>query len=1537
MRTCLIAVLITGVLCFSSPAWSERRLTLLEPVGGEAWVAGEHAIRWELGGDGWTGTETLTIECTGDYGETWSIWAIDVSAAAGVFTWDISGLPAGPDYQVRIECNEAPSAWDISGAFWIGSVTAYYVNDTAQEEDVFCVASGSPTANGVTPETPNTSVQYIIDTYALQPGDTIWVDTGRYTLGSNIALDAGDQGAESNPLRVLGSPNGTVFDRNNTESVYSAAFKVTGDYVQLGDWLNPLEITRGFTGIIMEGTGCQIRACTVYGCTNLGVKITGNNSALIDSFIRDNGWTGVHISTSQNVSVVANSVIRDNAKHGIQAEAVGADIAVVDIHHNTITGNGDCGIYAYTLNDNEVRVVNNTLAGNVSHALYGRSEYGDYRVRLTARNNVIQSEGPGSSCVRLQVELAGILDYNTYHAVNGAATGYFGEQPYALLSEWRAAVGQDAHSLPYDPLFADSENGVYTLMSTGGRLEAGQWVADGVSSRAIDAGDPADDVSLESEPNGGRANQGAYGRQVRASRSPVERLLTLLEPLGGEIRVAGERAIRWNLTGQAWDGTETLSIEYTHDGGATWTLLEGAAAAAAGSFPWDMSGLPDGPSYRVRIYCNEDVGTEDESGPFRMGEAPGQFFVNDASTSGDVYCTAAGTVSGSGISPATPAAAVQSILDAYTLRPGDIVWIDTGTYSLDADIFVGLADYGSEGDPVVFAGSPNGSLLDRNAPEISDSRAFHVDGAHIQVGDADAPIQITGAGQGVYLAGLGGAVRNCELHGCGGQGVLVTGLECHVRDCVVRDNGGRGIDYRPSEAAGPGSVQGNVAYNNSGHGIYVNNYNGPMEITNNLSVNNGASGIYLRQSGDLLLANNTVAGNQLDGVYHVRAGSAGTFISKNNIIHTDGVGKMCIHISTPGLFDYNTYYATGGAGIGYYDTGYNNTGGAYMSLGGWRAGTGQDAHSLSADPRFVDPLNGDYHLMSTESSYHGGAWLADVISSPAIDAGDPADGAGDETEPEGCRINQGAYGGTAVTSRTPFDRVLTLLEPVGGEAWTQEETPAVRWQYTGQTWSGAETLTLAYSENDGETWAILESAVPAAAGVYSWDLAGFPTGPRYRLRITCNEDPAASDASAIFRIGTGMNFYVNDSFTENDFYCTAPGVETADGASPATPNTDIRYILNTYRLMPGDQVWVDTGQYLLTENIVITDADRGVEGNPIQIKGSPNGAVLDRNAAGDASSRVFDIYADHIQLGETGHPLKCTGASVGISIHDAEGGVVRNCEIHGCTEWAVNLYVKEGNTVQACRIYNNGNGIYCCPYFNTVATIAENDIYDNSGEGIHAFANVNSEPHIAIEYNEVKNNGSYGIKAGNYYTRDAVYMTGNRITGNGNHAVYAYSYELRLPPRTCVTLWAMGNYIQPIPGKKCFHITTAQFCGELIGNICLEDGIEGEGEALEGESSEGEMPEGEISEGEDEGEGEGDNEGENEGEVEGELPVPHPADVNEDFRMLLSEAIAYLAGWQQGGNPIAYAIRAAYLWQNGEAYTYNPALEEPLCWELTEK
>ena len=61
-------------------------------------------------------------------------------------------------------------------------------------------------------------------------------------------------------------------------------------------------------------------------------------------------------------------------------------------------------------------------------------------------------------------------------------------------------------------------------------------------------------------------------------------------------------------------------------------------------------------------------------------------------------------------------------------------------------------------------------------------------------------------------------------------------------------------------------------------------------------------------------------------------------------------------------------------------------------------------------------------------------WVFDYCAnSPCIDAGDPGDSVGGETQPHGDKINMGAYGGTAQASKSPGDYIT--------EAFPYEETP----------------------------------------------------------------------------------------------------------------------------------------------------------------------------------------------------------------------------------------------------------------------------------------------------------------------------------------------------------------------------------------------------------------------------------------------------------------------------------------------------------------
>ncbi len=1103
----------------------ERVVALLDPVGNTCWNTGSQSIRWQLTGQAWNGTETFTIAYTGDNGATWSTLTESTPASAGAYAWDVTGLPASPVYRIHLTCNEDAAVGVTSNLFRVGQGAAYYVNDASTDNDVYCTATGSPASDGASPATPNTSLQFILDTYALQPGDTIWLDTGAYMLSDNITIGSEDQGDTGSPLRILGSPNGTLLDRNAPDMETSRVLTVTGDYVQLGDYVNPLQLSGGYYGISLEGTGNEARNCIVRECGNRGVSLTGKGCTLANCVVENNLGSGIYCHANDAGALIRRNQVQHNAENGVYVWADGY-AAVVTLTYNLITGNGGCGLYVGNGENGGVTLINNTVANNESHALFATSTSSTVPVSMHARNNILHAGGAGCVCVYMERSFAGSLEYNTYYTIGGASIGFYAQAVRARLGEWRAATGQDLRTLEADPLFADPENGNYHLRSTGGRFDGGLWVYDAESSAAIDAGDPEDDVGREEPPNGGRINQGCFGSSIEASRTPEGRLLSFLEPAGNTCWETGIQTIRWNSTGQAWEGGDSLAIAWSDDNGATWNTLAGDVPTGDGLYEWDVTGLPAGPLYRIRLTCNEDSTVTATSERFRVG-AGASYYVNDASTERDVYCAAPGMPGADGTTPGTPCDSIQDIVNTYRLYPGDVVWVDTGVYALEANITIGLADRGEADRPVLFMGSPNGALLDRAAPGASDSRGVDITGDYIQLGAGAGPFQITGAWHGISVTGTGVEVQNCELYGCGSHGISITGSQCGVQQCLVRDNAGCGIHYDPVHQRLSASFVGNRLQNNAGSGLYLDNYGGDTEVRNTLSVNNGEEGIWVRvNGGSVALVNNTVAGNGSHAVYNV-----GQISLRNNILCATGAENVCVYLSTPGLLDYNTYHTTDGAGVGC------NSNGCYRTLGEWRARTLQDFNSLFADPRFVDPLNGDYHLMSTGGSYHGGAWLPDAESSPAIDAGDPADETADGTDPDGGRINQGAYGGTPMASRTPVERVLTLLEPAGGERWSSMEGQTVRWQGTGQAWTGTESLAIDYTTTYGETWSVCTSTVSASAGAHAWDVSALPPNPLYQVRITCNEDAAATDTGGIFQIGSQTDFYVNDASMEGDVYC----------------------------------------------------------------------------------------------------------------------------------------------------------------------------------------------------------------------------------------------------------------------------------------------------------------------------------------------------------------------------------------------------------------
>ncbi len=673
------------------------------------------------------------------------------------------------------------------------------------------------------------------------------------------------------------------------------------------------------------------------------------------------------------------------------------------------------------------------------------------------------------------------------------------------------------------------------------------------------------------------------------------------------------------------------------------------------------------------------------------------YYVNDSSTTNDVYCTAVGSDANDGLTPATAKASVQAVLDAYDLEPGDAVYVDTGTYVLTENITVDSLDSGASGDPVTFQGSthPDGTTLDRNDTSSSSCRGISIGASYVRVQD----IRVTGSYYGIYVAGTDCEVRGCELFE-NTMGLMVGGRSTVLVNNLIHDNTSAGMYFA----------------------VYEGAYN-PVVV------------------------NNTVVGNGDYGVRFAYSILSDAASFKNNVVRADGAGNCCVYFSasihTGCTWDYNDLHATGGASVGYYGSASRAT------LGEWREATGKDSISISEDPLFVDEVSGDYHLSSTGGSWHGGAWAADGMSSPCIDAGDPASGYSNESSPNGGRVNLGAYGNTDQASKTPNRRFLTLLEPVGGENWASGDQ-SIRWRRTGGAWDGAETVRIYYSSDAGHSWTLLIDSLTASDESFTWNVDGLWSSPFYRVRIRCAEDASATDESADFRIGSATCYYVNDNSQINDVYCTTVGNDANDGLSPATPKGSIQAILDAYDLEPGHRVYVDTGTYLLATNIVVDAGDAGASGDLVTLIGSTHsdGTTVDR-ANTSSSAYGLEITGGNVRVSE----LRVTNAYCGVYLSGT------------------------GSEVTGCELFENIHGLFITsssPW--SAQTVANNLIRDNVEHGIYSWAN--SSP--TIINNTIANNSSCGIYLEYGLANDGTFK--NNIVSADDSGLYCVFFHNSLAP-----------------------------------------------------------------------------------------------------------------------------------------------------------
>lgn len=273
-----------------------------------------------------------------------------------------------------------------------------------------------------------------------------------------------------------------------------------------------------------------------------------------------------------------------------------------------------------------------------------------------------------------------------------------------------------------------------------------------------------------------------------------------------------------------------------------------------------------------------------------------------------------------------------------------------------------------------------------------------------------------------------------------------------------------------------------VAKGDDGSPLYasLDDWGAELDLANNVFASPSYGSCIWNTSWDTscLIRNNTFyVGNGSQGyrgaLYLESYSSAVTEVTSNIFVSGSGTALALDQLGAGWVSGHNDIYSysSGGANLRCDSTN-------YTSLDNWRANCApNDDSSFSADPLFAHLSFRDFHLRSQGGRWDpagGGTWVVDAVTSPCIDAGDPAQPVGDELPYNGDRINVGAYGGTRFASRSaipPAPGEFSLLSPYAEE---REVAPAAALDWEDAPF--ADTYAVIVSPNSAFTVPVVQQA-----------------------------------------------------------------------------------------------------------------------------------------------------------------------------------------------------------------------------------------------------------------------------------------------------------------------------------------------------------------------------------------------------------------------------------------------------------------------------
>ena len=265
-------------------------------------------------------------------------------------------------------------------------------------------------------------------------------------------------------------------------------------------------------------------------------------------------------------------------------------------------------------------------------------------------------------------------------------------------------------------------------------------------------------------------------------------------------------------------------------------------------------------------------------------------------------------------------------------------------------------------------------------------------------------------------------IEDNTSHGDHGGGIYAAGV-IDVVGCVVRNN-------TAGKTAGYGWGGGMIFFNLGTKATVVD-----TDVRGNYAPTKG-SGVFVDDGAEAALRNVLIADNRCakeGGALYVDGDTEGHG-SKVSLVNVTIAGHNCddngygqaVVMERGSSLDVVSSIFWNGSGVETSGDGGNTLTVRYSNVR-TKQGAFPGVGNISSDPLFVDPKTGDYRLKSAHGRWSGsqsGAQtdcVKDSVSSPSIDTGDPEGSFEREPEPNGGRVDMGAYGNSPLAGCGPQD------------------------------------------------------------------------------------------------------------------------------------------------------------------------------------------------------------------------------------------------------------------------------------------------------------------------------------------------------------------------------------------------------------------------------------------------------------------------------------------------------------------------------------